>query len=327
MERGFNAAFQALGYKLVLDTLHGARQCPAMLSFILPFPEIDSEIIRIGPVALRWYSLAYIAGIALAWVYMRRLMEHAPLWQNHKKGKPPFDKVLLEDFIFWGAIGVILGGRIGYILFYGIPYQSDHYLAHPLEILKVWKGGMSFHGGFLGVVVATIAFCRKHSIDTFLLADILAGAAPIGLLFGRLANFINGELWGRVSEAPWAMVFPTGGPLARHPSQLYEALLEGVLIFLVIRIATFRFKALDRRGVLTGIFFTGYGIARIFVEFFRDSDTRPFGPDHWLTQGMLLSSVMVLIGGWFFYQAFGQGGQYAAPASSSKASDKGKTKS
>lgn len=298
-----------------------------MLSFVLPFPDIDPEIIRIGPVALRWYSLAYIAGIALAWVYMRRLAEHAPLWQNRTDKKAPFDKALLEDFIFWCAIGVILGGRIGYILFYGIPYQPDVYLDHPVEILKVWKGGMSFHGGFLGVVIATIAFCRKHNIDTFLLADVLAGAAPIGLLFGRLANFINGELWGRVSEAPWAMIFPTGGPLPRHPSQLYEALLEGVLIFVIIRIATYRFAALDRRGLLTGIFFAGYGAARIFVEFFRDSDTRPFGPDHWLTQGMVLSSVMVIIGGWFFYQAYRPSKSDDLSGSPVKGSSKGKPKS
>lgn len=296
-----------------------------MLSFILPFPDIDPEIIRIGPVALRWYSMAYIAGIALAWVYMRRLMEHAPLWAARKKGKPPFDKDQLEDFIFWAAIGVILGGRIGYILFYGIPYHPDIYIEHPVEILKVWRGGMSFHGGFLGVIVATIAFARKRGIELFLLADILAGAAPIGLLFGRLANFINGELWGRTTDVPWAMIFPTGGPVPRHPSQLYEALLEGVLIFLVIWLLTYRFKALDRPGLLTGTFFTGYGVARIFVEFFRDSDTRPFGPDHWLTQGMLLSSVMVLIGGWFFYQASQAARLEAGSKASAKVGRKGKS--
>lgn len=275
-----------------------------MHSLVLPFPDIDPEILRIGPVALRWYSLAYIAGIALAWFYVRRLMDHAPLWQGYKNNKPPFEKDLLEDFVFWAAIGVILGGRVGYIFFYGIPYQPEIYLDHPLEILKVWNGGMSFHGGFAGVVVATILFCRKRGIDMFVMGDLLAGAAPIGLFFGRMANFINGELWGRVSDAPWAMVFPYSGPLPRHPSQLYEAFLEGILLFLVIAILTYRFKALSKSGFLTGIFFTGYGAARIFVEFFRDSDTRPFGPDHWLTQGMLLSLVMVLIGGWFFHRAF-----------------------
>lgn len=274
-----------------------------MLSLVLPFPDIDSEIIRIGPIALRWYSLAYIAGIALAWVYVRRLMDHAPLWQGYRNKKPPFEKDLLEDFVFWAAIGVILGGRIGYILFYGIPYQPHIYLDHPLEILKVWRGGMSFHGGFAGVVIATILFCRKRGIDMFLMGDLLAGAAPFGLFFGRLANFINGELWGRVSDVPWAMVFPTGGPMPRHPSQLYEAFFEGIVLFLVIRILTYRFNALSKGGFLTGAFFTGYGAARIFVEFFRDSDTRPFGPEHWLTQGMILSFVMILIGGWFFHRA------------------------
>lgn len=282
------------------------------LALVLPFPQIDPEIVRIGPVALRWYSLAYIAGIALAWLYMRRLMDHGPLWQGQKNNKPPFEKEMLEDFVFWAAIGVILGGRIGYILFYGIPYQSEVYLAHPLEILKVWNGGMSFHGGFLGVVVATILFCRKRGIDMFLMGDLLAGAAPIGLFFGRLANFINGELWGRVTDAPWAMVFPTGGPLPRHPSQLYEAALEGLVLFLVIGVLTWRFRALEKSGFLTGVFFAGYGMARIFVEFFRDSDTRPFGQDHWLTQGMILSTVMVLIGGWFFYRAW-QSGNPAKP--------------
>lgn len=278
-----------------------------MFSLVLPFPDIDSEIIRIGPLALRWYSLAYIAGIALAWLYIRRLMEHAPLWQGWKGNKPPFEKDLLEDFVFWAAIGVILGGRIGYILFYGIPYQPHIYLDHPLEILKVWRGGMSFHGGFAGVVIATILFCRKRGIDMFLMGDLLAGAAPFGLFFGRLANFINGELWGRVSDAPWAMIFPTGGPMPRHPSQLYEAFLEGLVLFLIIRILTYRFNALSKGGFLTGVFFAGYGSARIFVEFFRDSDTRPFGPDHWLTQGMILSFVMILIGGWFFQRSFRSG--------------------
>lgn len=152
-------------------------------------------------------------------------------------------------------------------------------------------------------MIATILFCRKRGIDMFLMGDLLAGAAPFGLFFGRLANFINGELWGRVSDVPWAMVFPTGGPMPRHPSQLYEAFFEGIVLFLVIRILTYRFNALSKGGFLTGAFFTGYGAARIFVEFFRDSDTRPFGPEHWLTQGMILSFVMILIGGWFFHRA------------------------
>jgi phosphatidylglycerol---prolipoprotein diacylglyceryl transferase len=275
-----------------------------MLPFVLPFPEIDPELVRLGPIAIRWYSLAYIAGIALAWLYVRRLLDKKRLWHWATGKKPPFEKAVLEDFVFWAALGIILGGRIGYVLFYGIPYQSDIYLANPAKILAVWEGGMSFHGGFLGVVIATILFCRKRGIDMFLMADLVAGAAPIGLLFGRLANFINGELWGRTTDVPWAMVFPTGGPFARHPSQLYEAGLEGLFLFAFIWLLATRFDALSKRGLLAGIFFAWYGAARTFVEFFRDSNTRPFGPDHWLTQGMVLSSFMIVVGAWFIYRSF-----------------------
>lgn len=278
-----------------------------MLPFDIPFPEIDPEIFRIGPVALRWYSLSYIAGIAGAYFYVRHLFSVEKLWAWAPKKKPAFDRALLEDYVFWAAIGIIVGGRIGYLLFYGLPYHSDIYLADPIRILKVWQGGMSFHGGFLGVVLASILFARKYNLDMFLLGDLVAGGAPIGLFFGRLANFVNGELWGRETDVAWGMIFPaeTGaGPLPRHPSQLYEAGLEGLALFLLVMLLTFRFGMLAKRGFLMGFFFAWYGAARTFVEFFRDSPTRPFGETHWFTQGMLLSSFMIAAGVWFMWRSF-----------------------
>lgn len=284
-----------------------------MLPLVLPYPEIDPVMIALGPVAIRWYSMAYIAGIACAFFYVRRLLFVERLWGWAPEKKPPFGPDVLEDYVFWAALGVIVGGRIGYLLFYGLPYNAEVYLADPLRIIKVWEGGMSFHGGFLGVILATILYARRKGMDMFLLADMVAGGAPIGLFFGRLANFINGELWGRVSDVPWAMVFPTGGPFPRHPSQLYEAALEGLFLFLAIAFMTYRMGLLAKRGFLAGVFFVWYGAARIFVEFFRDSPTRPFGPDHWLTQGMLLSSFMIFVGGWFIWRSLQPDGGASRP--------------
>lgn len=254
----------------------------------VPFPEIDPVLIQIGPFAIRWYALAYIAGLLLGWRYLMSLADTPTIWG----GKSPFTRDQADDLLLWVALGVILGGRLGYVLF----YNPAFYLYNPGDIIAVWNGGMSFHGGFLGVVLAIYLFARKHSIPLWSLADGAAAVAPIGILFGRLANFINSELWGRTTDVAWGVVFPTGGPLPRHPSQLYEGLLEGVLLFIVLRYLTHHTNALSRPGVVAGTFFIGYGLSRIFVEFFREPDAHIgylFGP---VTQGMVLTVPMALVG-------------------------------
>ncbi|MEL7525174.1 MAG: prolipoprotein diacylglyceryl transferase, partial [Pseudomonadota bacterium] len=202
--------------------------------FVLPFPAIDPVIIEVGPFALRWYALAYIVGIILAWRYMRALVLNDRLWNGGKRPSP----VELDDFVLWGTLGIIIGGRLGYVLFYNPAY----YLANPGEALAVWSGGMSFHGGFAGTVIAMILFAWRRGLPVWTLFDLAGCAAPIGLFFGRMANFINAELWGRPTDVPWAMVFPGAGPEPRHPSQLYEAALEGVLLFFVLRLLSHRFE-------------------------------------------------------------------------------------
>ncbi|MBT3931840.1 MAG: prolipoprotein diacylglyceryl transferase [Rhodospirillaceae bacterium] len=225
----------------------------------IPFPEIDPVAIAIGPFVVRWYALAFIAGVLAGWGYMLTLLRRPPVTMTSQQ---------VGDFFSWAIVGVILGGRLGFVGF----YQPDYFLANPLQILAVWNGGMSFHGGLLGVVVATILYARKQGIMVLTLGDLVAAAAPIGLFLGRLANFINGELYGRATDVPWAVVFPDGGNLGRHPSQLYEAGLEGLLLF-VILFALARFaRARYRPGLLTGVFLVGYGSARTFVELFRQPD-------------------------------------------------------
>ncbi len=275
-----------------------------MFAWLIDFPRIDPELFRIGPLAVRWYGLAYVAGITLAWVYVNRLAANANLWTKAAGGKPPLNKKGIEDLVFWATLGVIVGGRLGFVLFYGLVYNADYYFETPWKVLAVWEGGMSFHGGLLGVIAVAIWFSRKTKADMFRVGDMIAGGVPIGLFFGRLANFINGELWGRPTEVSWAMIFPadpTGLP--RHPSQLYEAGLEGLALFLILRWLTFYGSALEKAGYITGAFLAGYGSARIFVEFFRDSEARILGSDHWLTMGMLLSFLMVLVGGYLIYRA------------------------
>ncbi len=238
---------------------------------IIPYPDIHPEIFSIGPFAIgnwslgpfavRWYALAYIAGLIIGWRYCLAIAKRPPQVAR------PQD---IDDFLVWATIGVVLGGRIGYILF----YNFDQYAAHPIEVLYLWRGGMSFHGGALGVMVAIILFCRQRAIPMLAFADIIACAVPIGLFFGRIANFINGELWGRVTDVPWAMVFPTGGSEPRHPSQLYEAFLEGAVLFAVLWALQRLPPARRRPGTLTGVFLMGYAIARIIVEFFRQPDAQ-----------------------------------------------------
>src|SRR5471030_436157 len=254
-----------------------------MTLLLIPYPEIDPILIQIGPFAIRWYALAYIAGLVIGWRIMRAVCQQPPKLLTPEK---------IDDFLLWAALGVILGGRLGYVLF----YKPAFFLANPLSILTLWEGGMSFHGGLLGVVVAILAFSYKSRVNPFLLADLVAMVAPIGLFFGRLANFINGELWGRPTDVPWAMIFPRGGPMPRHPSQVYQAFVEGVLLFLVL-MAVWRFTDGRRRpALLTGVFCLGYGCARIAGEIFREPDAFLgflWGP---ITMGMLLSVPLVLFG-------------------------------
>jgi len=258
--------------------------------FALPFPAVDPVLVVIGPFAIRWYALAYIAGILVGWWYMRALVRSDRLWAP---AQPRPSLADVDDVIVWATIGIVVGGRLGFVLFYNPLY----YLQNPLEIFVIWSGGMSFHGGFLGVVAAVALFARRRRVPLGSLADIVAVSTPFGLLFGRLANFVNEELWGRVTDVPWAFVFPKAGPEPRHPSQLYEAALEGIVLFLVLRLLTHRFGVLKRPWFATGAFVCGYGLARTFVEFFRMPDAHIGFFAGWLTMGMLLSVPMVLAGG------------------------------
>jgi len=259
----------------------------------LSFPNIDPVIVTIGPLAVHWYGLGYIVGILFAWWYGKRLVTNAKLWPDGAQPMTPQD---LDDFVLWAAIGVVVGGRTGYVLFYDLP----RYLADPLDIFAVWQGGMSFHGGLLGTILAMVLFARARKIPTWTLLDVVAAGVPVGLGLVRLANFVNSELWGRVSDVPWAVIFPNGGPFPRHPSQLYEALLEGLVLFLVLRFLTHSRLKLKTPRFVGGAFVAGYGLSRIFVEFFREPDQQLgyLAGTGWLTMGMVLSLPMVLFGAW-----------------------------
>jgi phosphatidylglycerol:prolipoprotein diacylglycerol transferase len=258
----------------------------------LPFPEIDPVLVQIGPLAIHWYGLAYVAGIVFAWWYARRLVSNPRLWPDGTLPMKPQD---IDDFVMWAAVGVVLGGRIGYVLF----YDFARYIANPADIFAVWQGGMSFHGGILGTTIAMYLFARSRGIRPWSLFDVVATGVPVGLGLGRLANFINSELWGRTSDVSWAVLFPNGGPLPRHPSQLYEGLLEGVVLFLVLRLLTHSCLKLKAPRYISGAFICGYGLSRIFVEFFREPDAHiGYLAGNWLTMGMLLSLPMVLLGIW-----------------------------
>jgi phosphatidylglycerol:prolipoprotein diacylglycerol transferase len=255
--------------------------------YVIPFPAFDPVIVSFGPVAIRWYALAYIVGILLGWLYARLLIRSETLWE----GPAPLTVTDFDDFVLWVTLGIILGGRVGYVLFYNLPYFSQH----PLEIFQLWNGGMSFHGGFLGCVLAVVLFARFRGISILSLGDLTCAAGTIGLFLGRLANFINSELWGRPADVPWAMVFPNGGPLPRHPSQLYEAGLEGLVLFAVL-LLLIRRGALRRPGLIIGAFAIGYSIARSFCEFFREPDPQLGFLWGGLTMGMLLSVPLLLAG-------------------------------
>ncbi len=262
---------------------------PTLLA--LPFPVIDPVIVAFGPFAIRWYALSYIAGLVLGWQMAMRL------------ARQPGSRITpdeIDGFLVWATIGVILGGRLGYVIF----YNPLFYLQNPIEILSVWKGGMSFHGGMLGVILGMVLYARRSGISLFRFADIIACVAPIGLFFGRIANFINGELWGRVApDVAWAMVFPTGGPEPRHPSQLYQAFLEGLVLFVLLNLVRLKTDVAQKPGSLAGLFLAGYGCARIIGELFRQPDEQLGYLIAGTTMGQWLSLPMVLLGLWLMARA------------------------
>jgi len=263
----------------------------------LSFPNIDPVALAIGPLQIRWYALAYLAGILLGWAYAFYIVK-----KDEAKGLRP-NRADIDDYLPFAVLGIILGGRLGYILF----YQPAYYFAHPLEMLHIWNGGMSFHGGILGVVISVIAYTRIRKIPTLRLGDLFAVCCTIGLCFGRLANFINGELYGRTTNAAWGMVFPGGGDLPRHPSQLYEAALEGVLLFIILSLMIHKESIRNRPGIVIGTFMIGYGLARMFVENFREPDWYLGFVAGTFTMGQLLCMPMILIGAGFITYALKRG--------------------
>jgi len=254
---------------------------------VIPYPTFDPVLIHIGPLAIRWYALAYIFGILIGWGYARLIIRSERLWG----GKAPFTVAEFDDFVLWVTLGIILGGRLGYVLF----YNPSFFAAHPLEIFQLWQGGMSFHGGFTGCVLAVVLFARSRGLPILSLGDLTCAVGPIGLFLGRIANFINGELWGRPTDVPWAMVFPTGGPIPRHPSQLYEATLEGLVLLIVLAVMI-RMGALKRPGLIIGAFATLYAIARSTCEFFREPDAQLGFLWGGATMGQLLSIPLFIAG-------------------------------
>ncbi|HEY3778310.1 MAG TPA: prolipoprotein diacylglyceryl transferase [Rhizomicrobium sp.] len=286
-----------------------------MIEAILPYPHIDPVLVRLGPLAIRWYALSYIAGLLLGWWYLLRLVRNPSLWASPTfGGRPPATADDIGDLVVWATLGVILGGRLGYVLIYGTFFCGIWgtspacaglplgYLTDPVKIIAAWEGGMSFHGGLIGVAVAIWLFTRARKLDLLKIGDLVASVTPIGLFFGRIANFINGELWGKPTDVPWAMIFPRApDQLPRHPSQLYEAGMEGLLLFLILQIGLRRFHLHNRPGLLAAIFFTFYGLFRYIAEIFRDSDT--VFP-HWLSVGQALSIPMWIVAALLFWLAF-----------------------
>jgi len=267
--------------------------------FAIPFPAIDPVAVAIGPFVVRWYALAYIVGLLLGWRYCLVLADRPPRLVERRD---------IDDFLVWATLGVVLGGRIGYVLF----YQPGYYLQHPIEALYLWHGGVSFHGGALGVTLAILLFTRARRLPVLAFSDVIAEAIPIGLFFGRIANFINGELFGRETDIPWAMVFPNGGPVPRHPSQLYEAVCEGLLLFLLLLLAEHR-GARRRPGIVTGLFLIGYAVARMSGELFRQPDAQLGFLVFGTTMGQLLSIPVLIAGFILIWWARRQPASTAAP--------------
>lgn len=255
------------------------------------YPDIDPVAFSLGPLDIRWYSLAYMAAFLIGWRYCMYL---AGLDKN-KRPTPEH----IDNFLLWIVAGVILGGRIGYILFYNL----GTYLAHPESIFKVWQGGMSFHGGLLGVVIVIIWYSKRHNIPILRMGDIISCATPIGFFFGRLANFINGELYGRITDSPLGMVFPHGGPYPRHPSQLYEALFEGLVLFILLLVLAHQPNFRHKDGFLFGVLMAFYGLARFGIEFFREPDAHLGFIAYHMSMGQILSLPMILIGGFLMVRS------------------------
>ncbi len=253
----------------------------------LPFPRIDPNLLEIGPFAIRWYALAYVAGLLLGWRYMLRL--------NSSRAHMTTAEVI-DELLVWAIVGVVLGGRLGYVIF----YNPSFYAESPLQIFAIWRGGMSFHGGLLGVTLTIVWFAKRRHLELLRLSDLVSCAVPLGLFFGRIANFINGELFGRVTNVPWAMTFPHGGPLPRHPSQLYEAVLEGIVLFALLAWLAWHKGALQKPGMLTGVYLLGYALARALIELVRQPDLQigflPLGTTigQWLSVPMLLGGMYLI---------------------------------
>lgn len=280
---------------------------------VIPFPNIDPVAIHIyGPIAIRWYALAYIAGVLLGWWFTIAMLRQKSLWTNPPfRGKPPATEEEIGDLVVWATLGVILGGRIGWDLFYGVLLCSHspgsgychglpmEFLTNPIRLIAAWDGGMSFHGGAIGVVLAIWLFCRRRKLSFFMIGDLVCLVQPIGQFFGRIANFVNGELWGKPADVPWAMIFPRApDQQPRHPSQLYEAALEGILLFVVLQICLRVFRLHERPGLISAIFLASYGLLRFVVEFFREPDTQFIG---WFSMGQALSVALLVAGGYLAF--------------------------
>lgn len=260
------------------------------------FPQFDPVAFSLGPLVVRWYALAYILGLIGGWTYARRLAATPRLWPISMRAPQPPE---LDDLLVYAALGVVVGGRLGFCLF----YHPAYFLANPLEIVQVWKGGMAFHGGLFGAACAVFLWARRRGLDPFAMLDVAAAVAPLGIMLGRIANFVNGELWGRPTTTPWGVIFPHAGLEPRHPSQLYEATTEGLLLLVILAIIVWR-EGFHRPGRLAGLFGMGYALARIGSEFFREPDRHlGFLAGGWLTMGMVLSVPMFALGFWLFRRA------------------------
>ena len=268
-----------------------------MIVLTIPFPDIDPVAVSIGPVSIKWYGLSYMAGLLLGWLYANSLVSNARLWRD---GKSPLTRAQIEDLLIWMTLAIIVGGRLGQVLL----YDPGFYFANPIEILKVWRGGMSFHGGFIASAIALPLFARRYGVSALPVMDLTCAATPFGLFLGRIANFINSEHWGRPGDLPWAMVFPNGGPEPRHPSQLYEAALEGLVMFVILRVVTHSsIFGLKRPGLVTGVWLVWYAIARTICEVFREPEAvhaLNLGP---FTAGQMYSAPMLLLGLYLIWNA------------------------
>ncbi len=269
----------------------------------IPFPTIDPVAIDLGPLQVRWYGLAYLAGFVLGWLYMRRLLSTPSLWLT----AAPMRTDQADDFLLWATIGTVIGGRLGFVLL----YEPSLFINDPLLVFVIWQGGMAFHGGLIGVILAIVLFSRYNKVSVLSLGDLAAAAVPFGLFFGRIANFINGEVYGRLTNVPWAVEFPErfmhtelGHVVgARHPTQLYEAFLEGIVLFVLIRFFTHSRGSLKQPGLTAGIFLCGYAVARIGIEFFKEWDNTQFFTTDYISSGMIYSLPMLIFGAFLIARA------------------------